>query len=96
MSAIFFNYRPDEIISNKIVGFDSCVFSHDEIHLYAFVEVTIVHPDAPNDATLTTIEKRLLKKFSAGDTAKAKSAAFLLAHAQSNMRNILEDLASLI
>lgn len=96
MPAVFFNYDPHEIVSEKIVGYDAVFIEGFECELYAFVSVTILHPAAPADAKLTTIEKRSIKRLSLRSSAKVKAAAFLLAHAIENVKLVVNNLASIL
>lgn len=90
MATVFFNYNSEDIVSEKIVGYD-CAFESENTkticHLYSFVEVTIRHPSAPV-ATLTTIEKRSIAKEVLTSSNKLKPAMFLLAEAIQNLKNL--------
>jgi formate-dependent phosphoribosylglycinamide formyltransferase (GAR transformylase) len=96
MPAIFFNYEPQEIVSEKIVGYDAVFVESFQCELYAFVSVTILHPTAPTVATLTTIEKRLIRRLSLKSSAKVRAAAYLLAHAVDNLKEVVSNLASIL
>jgi hypothetical protein len=87
---IVFNYSKKGIVSKKHI----CYFTevkNDGIYLKEVVELTIRHPEAPEDAYVKKMDYEIVCKTDRVDNSERSAHIFLLDYAQRNTRNTMRD-----
>lgn len=58
--SLVLNYNPEDIVSEKVMGYYTQEYSDNKIRLVAFVELKVKHPEAPDHAMLPVIDTKVL------------------------------------